>query len=90
MNNEVKKAKQKSCMVALEFDANAKVGKNILKEDPNDTSIIGKYLLEFIDKQDLVITNANKLCKGSITHQRRVENKEEKAILNYVIICKEM
>ena len=77
-------------MIALEFDANAKVGKNVLKEDPNDISTNGKFLLEFIDKQELVLTNAHKFCKGSITRQRRVGNKEERSILDYLIICKQM
>ena len=67
LNEEVKKAMEESCMIALEFDANAKVGSNAIKGDPNETSVTGKHLLEFLEKHDLVMANAHTACKGIIT-----------------------
>ena len=52
---EVLKAKDENCMVIIQMDANAKVGKEIIKDDPNDRSNNGKLLVDLLERQNLTI-----------------------------------
>ena len=90
LEDEVNNAKNESCMVLIEFDSNAKVGKDIVKDDPNVMSSNGKYLVDFIKRKNLIVTNNHKMCRGKITRQRKVEDREERAILDFLLICDEM
>ena len=72
------------------MDANAKIGKEILKDDPNEQSNNGKILLEMVERQGLVIANTLDKCKGLITRERKAGDNLERAVLDYVIICEEM
>ena len=41
----------------LELDCNAKVGKNVIKNDPNEMSENGKLLLDIIKRQNLELVS---------------------------------
>ena len=41
------------CLILLEIDANAKVGRNIIKNYPSDTSANGQSLLDLLRRQGL-------------------------------------
>ena len=45
------------------MDANAKVGKTTIKNDPHETSNNGRILLELVERQKLTIENALDTCK---------------------------
>ena len=51
------------------MDANAKVGKELIANDPHDQSYIGKILVDIVHRHDLVIVNALEICKGVITRE---------------------
>ena len=90
IETEVIKAKDQGCGIIIQLDANAKVGSNILKNDPNAMSSNGHMLFNFIERQGLILGNALPICKGSITRERKVDNYIEKAILDYIILCETM
>ena len=71
----------------IEMDANAKVGKNIINDDPNETSETGKLLLDFVSRQNLKILNASDKCAGVITRHRVTENRTEESVIDYIVVC---
>ena len=70
----------KGASVLLVEDLNAKLGKTVINRDIHDMSANGKLLCDIIDKYNLCVVNALRLCKGVFT---RVSNKNsaEKSIL---------
>ena len=78
---EIVKAKDENCMVIVELDASAKVGNEIIKEDPHEVTGNGKLLLDLLKRQDLSLLNANDVCTGTITRERKAENKTEKSVI---------
>ena len=88
--SEVIRAKDDGCLVLIEMDANAKVGKNIIDGDSHSTSNNGKLLIDIIERQDLIIGNSLEICKGVVTRERVVENNTEKSTIDYIIVCSEL
>ena len=70
------------------MDANAKLGPGIIHGDPREQSKNGKLLENVVTENDLVIVNAEKVCKGIITRYRKTINNEEKSILDYFLVCR--
>ena len=87
IENEVIKAKDEGCLVLIEMDANAKVGKNIINDDPNETSENGKLFLDFVSRQNLKILNASDKCAGVITRHRVTVNRTEESVIDYIVVC---
>ena len=88
LEEEVLAAKSESCMVLIQMDANAKVGRNIVSQDPNSiTDSNGRHMLELIDRQSLVLLNADRNCVGAVTRYRVTKNGTESAILDYMLVC---
>ena len=79
VKNEVINAKDKTCLIVIQMDANAKVGKTTIKNDPHETSNNGRILLELVERQNLTIANALDTCKGVITRERKTAINEEKS-----------
>ena len=90
METEVLKAKDNDCMVMIEMDANAKVGKDVIKDDPNKMTGNGKLLMDMLKRQNLTILNSLDICSGTITRERKVENKIEKSVIDYIVVCENM
>ena len=90
MEQEVVNAKLFNNLVCIEMDANAKVGSEIIKSDPNSRSSSGELLIEMCERNNLIICNATDLCIGTITRQRITVNGIEKSIIDYFILCEEM
>ena len=84
---EIIDAKEEGCLILVEMDANAKLGRGILKNDPNSISENGRILSDIINRQTLNCLNSHQLCEGSITRHRRTVHGDEKAILDFVIVC---
>ena len=90
VEEEITTAKDDQCLVVLQLDANAKIGKQYIKDDPNDTTANGKILLDVVERQNLTIANTLNLCKGVITRERATTVKVEKAVIDYIIVCEDM
>ena len=90
LDQEVKNAKLFDCLICIEMDANAKVGCDIIKHDPNTLSGNGVFFLDFIQRNNLVIGNSTDLCEGTITRSRVTINGHEKSVLDYFVMCQEL
>ena len=40
--------------------------------------------------QELTIANTLEVCAGTITRERAVEGKDERSVIDYIIVCEEM
>ena len=87
VENQIITAKEEECGIILELDANAKLGKDIISNDPNLMSFNGQIMNEIIIRQQLNIGNTSNLCNGTITRHRSTVEKEEKAVLDYLVFC---
>ena len=86
----IQNAKMDGCLLILEFDANAKVGFDVIKNDPCPQSPNGKILLDLVDRNSLVICNASNKCSGLITRRRKTNQRLEESIIDYLIVCEGM
>ena len=83
-------AKSDRKFVCLEFDANSKLGYEIIPGDLYPISQNGKLLRDIISRQDLIVLNATDKCIGKITRYKNTVRGEEKSILDYFIVCQEL
>ena len=83
-------AKENNCLVIVQMDANAKIGKDKITEDPNEESKNGRIMMEMVERQELAITNTFDNCKGTITRERVAEDVTERAVLDYILVCEKM
>ena len=90
LNQEVRASKIDDCLPVIQLDANAKLGKNFLREDPNDISENGRLLLGLVERENLMVLNASDQCTGGITRHRQTKDATENSILDYVIVCDKM
>ena len=86
----IQNAKFDECLILCQLDANAKVGHNIIKNDPHPQTSNGKYLVDLVDRNSLVLCNATDKCQGLITRRRITQNKIEESIIDYLIVCENM
>ena len=89
LEGEVIRAKEENCYILIEMDANAKVGKSVIKEDQHNISSNGKIKFDFVERQGLVISNSKDICKGVVTREREFEDRIEKSTIDYIITCDE-
>ena len=71
----------------IQIDGNLHAGPALLKKDPNVQNNNGKLFMNFLERNpDLVVANTLELCEGTITRTRKLENKTENAILDFLVI----
>ena len=87
LEEEIVQAINSNCFVMMECDANAKLGYEVIKNDPNPQSKNGSLLMSLVQRNNLVVVNSTDLCSGLITRHKVTKTKEEKAVLDYVIVC---
>ena len=87
IEHEIISAKREHCLVILELDANAKVGKDFIKDDPHPISKNGKIMIDLVQRQGFHIANSDPKCKGVITRERTFESKVERSVIDCVILC---
>ena len=90
LEEEILEAKDNNCLIVVQIDANAKIGKDKIRDDPNTVTANGKILLDICERQNLTILNTLDSCKGVITRERITVNSIEQSVIDYVIVCKDM
>ena len=73
-------------MICIEMDANAKLGGAIVTGDQKEQSKNGKLLEKVVTENDLVVVNAQDLCKGVITRYHKTVNCQEESVLDDFIV----
>ena len=90
IEQEVVSGIEDGCLLILQMDANAKLGREIIKNDPHDISENGKLLLDILERQNLTVVNSLDVCDGTITRERKTKSRIEKSVIDYVIVCSKM
>ena len=90
LESEIISAKDNNCKIIIQLDANAKVGKQVIKEDPNDVTANGQLLLDLVKRQNLRILNTLDVCDGVITRERKRLHFTEKSVIDYIITCEDL
>ena len=67
-------------MVLIQCDANAKLGKDIIHQDPHQISENGRILKGLLDRENLTLLNTSNLCQDAITRNRIAKENIENSI----------
>ena len=91
IEEQVERAYLAGCMVLIAEDANAKLGKDIIPNDPHSMSENGKILDGMIRRQNLKIINISELCSGGpITRCREANGKKEEACIDFILTSQDL
>ena len=75
--------------VVLSGDFNAKLGKDIIRQDKHDMSSNGKHLLNLINNFELVTMNSYEVCQGIFTRVKN-KNSSERSVLDYLFVTTDL
>ena len=81
LEREIIKARDDGCLIMVQTDSNAKLGKEYISRDPNEMSNNGKLMIGMVDRQELVVANTLEKCIGTITRHRVVDGKLDNLFL---------
>ena len=88
LDEDVQQADISGSGFILQFDGNLWAGKDIIPGDPNNQNRNGKLFQEFLERnRQLTVVNALPQCEGLITRQRNKNNKIERSVLDFFVVC---
>lgn len=91
LDTEVFNAEKNGEAVILTMDGNSWLGPGILKNDPHSQNKNGELMANFLTRnQNLTLLNAESFCNGLITRSRKVNQKEERSAIDFVIVSKKL
>ena len=85
LESEIIKAKIEGKSVIVEMDANSKLGKEFIPNDPHEISPNGQILAEIIKRQNLRVGNGSKKCRGTITRKRVTKKRTEESAIDLLL-----
>ena len=75
----------------LQMDSNSHLGKDVIKEDPNDQNSNGKLFCDFLERMPhLTIINSLPICEGLITRMRKTSRGLEMSVLDVFVTCEQI
>ena len=75
----------------IQLDANAHLGLDFIKGDPNPRNSNGTLTYEFLERNPAItVVNSLKLCKGLITRRRETIKGVEEAVLDFFLVNEKM
>ena len=72
------------------MDANSKLGKEYIAEDPHGTSSNGFILGDIIRSHNLILGNGNNKCTGTITRKRVTKDRCEQSVIDLVMLSPDL
>ena len=90
LEEQIISAFDNGCGIIMECDANAKLGCEIIKNDPHAQSNNGALLWSVVCRNNLTVVNSLNLCSGTITRKKISRVGTEMAVLDYFIVCDRM
>ena len=88
LENEVNIANQYNIGCLIMFDANSWLGYNFFRPDPNPQNENGRIFQEFLERnKNITLLNSHPSCEGYITRCRKVKDKYERSIIDFILIC---
>ena len=87
IEKEINEAEAAEHGIIFQMDGNLHAGSGLIKNDPNPINRNGQLFLEFLNRNNsLIVLNSLESCKGLITRQRKLENRTERAVLDFFLI----
>ena len=91
LEEEIVSAKLANKAIIIQMDANSKLGKEIVPNNPKEQSQNGKVLAEIVERNALVVANSlSEKCQGLITRKRTTEDGVEESIIDFVIVSADL
>ena len=90
LEKEIVKAELENKSIFIEFDANSKLGPEIVPGDMHHQTENGKILARIIHNHGLVVGNSLEKCKGTITRKRVTKFATEESIIDFVILSQDL
>ena len=90
LDQEIKNAKLFGHLCCVQLDANAKLGKAVIPNDPHCMLQNGQLLFDVITRNNMVVCNSLEACDGTITRRRSTVKGLEESIIDYFIICQDL
>ena len=88
IEREANNASESGSGFILQMDSNANLGKEVIKEHPNDQNYNRKLFCNFLERMShLTIVNALPVCEGLITRMRKSSRGVEMSILYVFLTC---
>ena len=88
IEEEVESAWNSGSGFILQFDGNLWAGPELIPGDPRQQNKNGKLFQEFLNRNpNLHVVNALPLCEGLITRSCVKENRVEKSVLDFFVVC---
>jgi hypothetical protein len=77
--------------IVIQIDANAHLGSEIIKDDPNPRNGNGKMMAEFLERNPVItVVNGLKLWKGTVTRTRETTRSLEKSAIDFFLVNERM
>ena len=90
LETEIEKSELAGISVIIELDANSKLGKQYIPNDPHDMSPNGALLSDIIERHNLIVCNGSTKCSGTITRKRVTKQRTEESVIDVVLISSEL
>ena len=87
---EIEKANLAGKSVIIEMDANCKLGRKYIPQDPHEMTPNGSLLAAIIERQQLVVANGTSKCQGVITRRRKTKQRVEESVIDFVLVSSDM
>ena len=90
LETEVEKANLAGKSIIIELDANAKLGKKYIPNDPHEISPNGTILATIVERQGIVVGNGTNICQGTITRTRVTRDRTEKSAIDLLMYSSDL
>ena len=91
LEEEIVRAKVANKSIIIQMDANSKLGKEIITEDPNEQSPNGAVLAAIVNRHALTVVNSLRdRVTGLITRRRITECGQEESIIDFLIVSDDL
>ena len=90
LESRIISARENHKLICLQYDANSKIGKNLIPGDPHEMSSNGKLLFDILTRQNMIIVNATDKCSGIITRIKKTVRGVEQSVIDYFVVCLEL
>ena len=89
LEKEVKQSDMEGSGIMIFLDANAWLGPSIIPNDPHTQNKNGELFYNFLERNDkkLAVLNSQEISKGLITRSRKVKDKVEESVIDFVVVC---
>ena len=87
---EIEKAELEGKSVLIEMDANAKLGPRFIPGEPHAMTPNGALLAGIIEKHSLIVCNASRKCRGTITRRRQTRDRIEQSAIDILLVSSNM